>query len=253
MFFGVVYNAASGIASTVQGVILGFTHQILTAFRPQIIKLYASGARDESVEMIYRATKISSLLMVVITMPLCFQMDFILRLWLKTVPPSASIFCQFLLISACLNIMRAPLMVGIHATGRIKRMSFVTGTCYLIGVLVVWIGYRCGLAVEFAYLVTLVINLLLVIIVVNLLSRLVREFNFGNYFWKSVIPVVRVVCMSMIVIELLMIQDMNFSVISQIGQLLIIIIICSLLAFLFGINKEERRHIIKFVQSFNLK
>ena len=250
VFFGVIYNAASGIASTVQGVVLGFTHQILTAFRPQIIKLYASGSPKESVEMIYKATRLSSLLIVVIAIPFCIQMSFILELWLKTVPPSASIFCQLLLVSACLNVLRAPLMIGIHATGKIKRMSLITGSCFLIGVVAVWIGYLCGLAVEFAYIVSVAINLVLIIVVANLLSRLIVLFSFWDYFMKSLIPVLVVACASLIIIELqrLMYSGINSTIGNQIGQLIFNIAICLLIAFLCGVNNTERRHLIQFLK-----
>ena len=249
MFFGVVYNAAGGIASTVQGIVLGFTHQILTAFRPQIIKLYASGARHESIEMIYKAAKYSSLLIAVIAIPFCFQMDFILKLWLKTVPPSASIFCQLLLVSACINILRTPLMIGIHATGRIKRMSFVTGTCFLIGVFFVWIGYECGLSVEFAYVIAVAINLVLIMVVSYLLKRLIAEFSYRSYFMKSIFPVLLVISVSFLIIELLMVSIATSGVAAQMCRLLINLVICSFLSFLLGINHEERRTFIRFVKT----
>ena len=246
MFFGVMYNAASGIASTVQGIVLGFTHQILTAFRPQIIKLYASGARDEAVEMIYRATKLSSLLIVVIAIPLCFQMDFILRLWLKTVPPCATIFCRLLLVSASLNIMRSAMMVGIHATGQIKRMSFLTGTSYLICVIVIWVGYKCGLSVEFAYVVVAVQNLLLVFIVDVLLSHLIIGFRTLRYIRLCVVPLIKFVSVSSFIMALTLSQVGKTNTLIQVFVLLANISICVMLAIMVGTNKKERIQLVLF-------
>lgn len=198
--------------------------------------------------MIYKAAKFSSLLIAVIAIPFCFQMDFILELWLKIVPPSASIFCQLLLVSACLNILRTPLMIGIHATGRIKRMSFVTGTCYLVGVLIVWIGYRYGLPVEFAYVVTLIINLLLIVVVAILLKSLIAQFNYGDYFKKSILPFLIVVSASFLAIKLVMFSVVNLGIILQISQLVFNITLCSLLVFLFGINREERNQFVRLAK-----
>ena len=41
-FFGVLLNAANSISSMVSGYILGFTWNVVTAFRPQIVKSYAT-------------------------------------------------------------------------------------------------------------------------------------------------------------------------------------------------------------------
>ena len=62
MFFGTIVNAANGIASTVLGVISGFTMNILTAFRPQIIKSYAFGNIQRMEQLIVYAVKYSLLL-----------------------------------------------------------------------------------------------------------------------------------------------------------------------------------------------
>lgn len=43
IFFGVVFNAASSVATTIQGVVKGFTYSSTFAFRPPIIKAYAQG------------------------------------------------------------------------------------------------------------------------------------------------------------------------------------------------------------------
>ena len=61
IFFGVAYNAASGVASTVVCMAEMFAQNILNAFRPQIIKYYASGNYDKSINLIYNAGQWSSL------------------------------------------------------------------------------------------------------------------------------------------------------------------------------------------------
>lgn len=80
MFFGVVYNAASGVASTVNGILGMFSQNILTAFRPQIIKFYSVGSVQESVNLLYNAGKFATLLMVLIAIPFSFEMEYIMKL-----------------------------------------------------------------------------------------------------------------------------------------------------------------------------
>lgn len=59
MFYGVVLNAANGIASTVQGILMGFSSNIIMAFKPAIIKKYAVGCFDEMNTLMCFATKMA--------------------------------------------------------------------------------------------------------------------------------------------------------------------------------------------------
>ena len=62
MFFGTVVNAANGIATSVLGIVSGFTQNILTAFRPQIIKSYAANDFKRMEQLLTYASKYSLLL-----------------------------------------------------------------------------------------------------------------------------------------------------------------------------------------------
>lgn len=126
IFFGVALNAACGLATTVQGIILGFSNNILSAFRPQIIKLYAANEVGKMQSLMLLGYKSSFLLLMLITIPLCLEMDYILQLWLGIVPNHAADFCRILLLQNAFVVLGNYFTTGIHATGDVHRFYLIS-------------------------------------------------------------------------------------------------------------------------------
>ena len=131
-FFGILLNAASGIASMVNGIVASFSGNVVQAFKPQITKQYAVNNIHEMRYLIDNALKFSIFIMSCMSIPLIFEMDFIMKLWLKEVPKYAPDFCKIMLIGNLFRIVNNIILGGIHATGRIKMLSFLSGTLYLL-------------------------------------------------------------------------------------------------------------------------
>ena len=87
LFFGPVANAARGFAvqiqAAVENIILGFQ----TAVRPQIIKQYALGNKEEVYKLVLISSKYGFFLTLLLVAPLFTSIEAILRLWLGEVPP----------------------------------------------------------------------------------------------------------------------------------------------------------------------
>ena len=89
IFIGVTINAAMGIANQVTAALNGFVGNFQTAFKPQIIKSFASGDHEYLMKLIFSTSKISFFLLFILAAPIIFNMDIILDLWLKNVPEYA--------------------------------------------------------------------------------------------------------------------------------------------------------------------
>ena len=153
MFFGVIFNAASTVATTVSGTVLAFTSTIVQAFRPHIIKLYANEKITEMQVAASNAIKYSLLLMSLMAVPLIIEADYVFKLWLVDVPPYAVIFCQLTLISMVSSIVNTIIGCIIHATGKIKQISLITGTLFWLQVPVIYMTFKLGLDVTYSYII----------------------------------------------------------------------------------------------------
>lgn len=142
MFFGPVLNAASGIATQVQGAVSAFVGNIVMAARPQIIKSYASGDISRMLTLTHQMIRLNFLLLLLLTVPIITELDFILKVWLHTVPQYAVIFCMFTLLFNFFSNMSFILVTGLHAAGKIKRPSIINGTLYLLVIPVTYLAFR---------------------------------------------------------------------------------------------------------------
>lgn len=75
IFFGVTYNAASSVATTVNGVVLGLTFTLIPALQPQIVKRYAVGDIKGMQSLMNNGIKYFSLLYLALLFPFLMEAD----------------------------------------------------------------------------------------------------------------------------------------------------------------------------------
>ena len=249
IFFGVLYNAASGLASTVTGKLMTLSSDISVAFRPQIIKSYAEGDRERSVSLINRGVKYCSLVFIILGVPLFFKMDFVLDIWLKKVPESAALFCQWSLVVCLFSVISRVLNVGIHATGKIKRLSVVSGTLFLLSLPVIWVGYRMGCTASFAFVVSALFGCIVSIVNASILHAQIHEFSLWNWLISVILPLVGFICISSVFTFFLTIvfkasfwKELIVLVLSVIGNCII--------AYSLFLDRTEKQFIWSLLDSF---
>lgn len=141
MFFGVAVNAAAALATTVSGIIQGFTTNIITAIRPPLITLYAQNKREEFLVLFYRAVALMVFVMGICAVPLVLEMDYLLSLWLKDVPEWTTGFCQLSLLSTPLVMAEMIVNIANSANGNIKLQSTFSAIMLLIQVPVIYVAF----------------------------------------------------------------------------------------------------------------
>lgn len=191
MFFGTVVNAANGIATTVLGIVSGFTQNILTAFRPQIVKSYAANDFKRMEQLLIYASKYALLLIGIMTIVLCFEMDYLLQLWLENVPQYTPWICRILLISFCIVTCSFVSNAGIQASGNIKYQSFILGTLSIFGVLpCTYLCLKLGYSPYSAYIIYGVFTILMYACSLYILKRQVKPVCITNIIRRGIIPVI---------------------------------------------------------------
>ena len=98
MFVGPAANASQAIAGQIRNAVSVFSQNFSVAVKPQITKSYATGMYERMFALLYTGCKLTFFLMLVITVPLYFNMDSILALWLVDVPEHTSMFICLLMI-----------------------------------------------------------------------------------------------------------------------------------------------------------
>lgn len=157
LFFGVVLNAARGIVTQVEAAVMQFVNNFTTAISPQITKSYASGNKEYMFSLICRGAKFSFFLLLLFLIPIEFEANTLLKLWLGNVPEFAPLFLQLSLIGTAMVLLGNTGFTAIMATGNIRNYQIVVT---LVGCLVfplTWIAYKLGLPAFTTYVIYIVI------------------------------------------------------------------------------------------------
>ncbi len=247
VFFGVTLNAASSIATSVQGVVASLSANVVQAFRPQIIKQYAQNNIRTMETLMCNSIKFSVLLFAMVGVPLSYEIYPIMQLWLGTVPEFAPQFCVLLLTISLFNTINRVIVTAIHATGRIRYLSLISGTLYLLIIPIVYLLFRYLTNNPlYAYLTSLIIMITIVIT-----NTIIARCQIPGLSLRRIISSF----ISSLLLGLLASPSLFVSSIANNGFFHIILTfvayIFSLLvfAYFFAINKEQRNKINNFIIS----
>lgn len=250
IFFTATMNAASAIATQVQTAVGVFATNVLSAFRPQIVKTYANDEKIIMVNLIREAAVYTTYLLLLLTLPLILEIDFILLIWLKNPPHYASILCQYTLLFNLIANLSTVLVSGIHATGYIKRSSFINGTCYLLVIPFAYIAYKAGMEAYFAYFFNVVAVCIGMIQNMFVLNKYVPEFKKKSFTMTILLRYSIIAVITYTLVKLLQ-SYMSPSFIRLCFTIIIASCILTLLTYTFILNTQERNFIkMKFKNHF---
>lgn len=187
-YFGVAFNAAGGVTTQASGIISTFMNNVLSAFRPQIIKEYSVGNIPRMSKLMFSECEILILFIGLIFVPLFINMDFIMELWLKNVPPYAVIFCKILLVCNALSVVTQIVQDGIFATGKVKRFSFIAGNLNIVCLFLTYIFFLFGFDAQYAYYAMLICIICQTFVNSYLLNRLIDKLDMKRYLQNTIKP-----------------------------------------------------------------
>lgn len=105
----------------VSSAIQNFSSNISIAFAPQIVNAVASEDKERAERLMFTESKICYALLLIIAVPLCLEIDYVLRLWLgKNIPVQTNIFSILMLADTVVCTLNTPCTQITQGTGNIK-------------------------------------------------------------------------------------------------------------------------------------
>lgn len=240
IFFGTVLNAAAGIANQVTGIIMQFASNVIMAIRPQIMICCVQKKYGRMNYLINRGSLFIYLLILMLASPFLIDCYYVLNLWLGLVPDYAVPLCRISLLYGMLTIINSTVLAGIHATGKIKKISFISGTIQFLVVIFTYAAFKMGAEPYWAYGISTII--LLITLVVNgvIFHSLVNDF----YLYKYLKLVLQVVCMTILYLTTLsyfsnFMETSFFRLMSLCGESVIL----TVPLLIFVLTRKEREKI----------
>ena len=246
IFYSVTVNSAVGIANQVSSAIYRFISNFSIAYQPQIIQLYAAGKKDELMNLLFKSSKFSYFLFLIISVPVFAYCKPILEFWLENVPEYSVGFCRLIILYLLFDAASAPLWISVQATGKIKNYQIFMSVLILLNIPFTYLCLKEGMSPYSAWVIRFLLNLVAYVFRFLYLKQ-VMDFATLDYV-KRVVVVVFTVTFLAIPIPLILVYTTH----SPIG--IIIGIFVSLLStlsitYFVGLTKSEE----KFVKTLALK
>ena len=247
IFYSVTVNAAMGISSTVTSIVNNFVSNFQIAFNPQIIKQYNNGEYNDLTTLIIRASKISSYLILIFLIPLCFETHNVLHLWLGDYPQYTVPFVMLTLVAIYFEAISAPLWMVIYAQTKIKQYQIVISLVYslnfILGWAILWLG------VLPYNVITIRVFIFMVLLAIRLIYVRKTVIGFNSLRW------LREVCLKSLLISLVTFALLfPLNSLLNINELLHIIIISGvslitmlILIYGIGLDSNEKKAIYTLI------
>lgn len=247
MFYGVIANAAMGIASHIVNAINSFFAGFQTSFRPQIVKTYANNEMDSFKKLVTTTSKISFVLMFLPSIIIIVNAPFILDVWLKEVPNYTVAFCRLILVCCVIDATTGPYNAAIMASGKIRNYEFAISAVFLLDVVGIIVLFHLGVGAEY-------------ILYSRIATRGVLNMLIGLYFMKHLfnfdVPIYIQKVLLPILVYLIIITPISFVLIKYLHGWNLLLI-SSFVLFVFGVllslliilDKVERTFLFNIVRS----
>ena len=247
LFGGPVVNAAQGIANQVNNAITSFVSNFTTAINPSIIKSYAANEKVYMHSLIFQGARFSYYLVLIFVIPLEFETEYILRLWLGVVPDHAVAFVRLVILYTLVESVSKTTMTAINATGDVKLYQIVVGSLLILNLPLSYVALKMGFPVESTAIIALVLSVIAVFVRLLICKRIVN-INIADFLNSVLLNVVVVSLVSIILpmLTVIFFQDSLLRFIFLLATSTVATIFCILY---IGCTRTERNMIIAKIES----
>lgn len=151
-FFGVILNAAQGIATQVAGMLQNFSYNIMKAVNPVLVKSEGAHDRQRLQYIAFFGCRVSFWIMAMFEIPMILLAPYILQIWLVDVPTWAVLFTQLQLILSMSDQLFSSVYSAVYAEGNIKNYAIVKSILNILPLPVTYILYQQGFPPYWLYI-----------------------------------------------------------------------------------------------------
>lgn len=250
LFFGVSFNAARGIVTQVESAVLQFVNNFTVAVNPQITKSYASGDLNYMFTLVCKGTKYAYFLLLIIVLPIIFESNQVLQIWLGIVPNEAPTFLRLALIGSLMFILGNTIVTAVSATGRIKKYQTWITTIGCLVFPLTWAGYKLGLPAYASYIIYTFIYFCLIFVRLYLFQEL---FHYSiRIFIKQVLLRLAGVSIISIILPLIVFNILNESILRFIITFITCLISTFISIYCIGLDYKEKLFFIERIKIYIL-
>lgn len=242
-FYGVRLNTPEGIAQRVNGQVNMVSVGITKAITPQLMKSEGVGNRERMILLTMTGVKFTTFMFALVAIPIAIEAPYLLKVWLGNVPEYTVFFCQLCFIQQLIDKFTWQIGNAIRAIGNIKRYQIVTGSMTLLTIVLGFIAYALGASPESIFYVEIFVTMLIGVSRL-LYGKRIAGINPTIFIKQTTLPVILPFVLPLIAC-LFVYFYMPIGFVRMFIVFSIFILTYSLLFYLWGVTKEEKRLLIQ--------
>lgn len=247
VFYGPIANTAYAIGRQVSVVLGQVANNFFSAIRPPMTKSYAIGDMSKTSELFYFSSKILIVLILVIMVPLYFEIGYLLTLWLGDVEQYMVSFSRLLLVNIAILCIGNPITAIVQAAGEVKKYHVLVDGFALISLPIMYIAFKMDCKPEMAFIISNAIFVVAHIIRLVILKS-VMSFSYMEYINRLILPTGLIIVVSSFVVYVV-----KGSISGDIVRLMFVVmsstIVIMILSLYFMLSKYERVRLLELVKS----
>lgn len=249
VFFSVAVNAAMGISNQITNVVNQFVTNFQVAFQPQITKQYVTKEFNSLNSLALRSSRFSIYLVLIFIVPIAFQIENFLGIWLGDYPEYATQFCIFTLISILIDAMSAPLWMIAMADNHIKKYQIIISIIYSFNFIGAWCVLKLGFPPYSVIIVRCFVYFVAFVTRMFLIKEMIPLFSVLKWFYNCILGTLKIVIIPMLIMKILSeihIDNVYFEIFVMAGTAFVLMVVS---IFVLGLDTVERQ----LIQNFLLK
>lgn len=239
IFFGPIVNASRAIALQINSALNSFCSNILIPLRPPMIKAYAEKDYEYLNKIFNLSNKFIYYILLMLCIPLMFEMDTILKLWLNIEDTQAILFSRIILIYMLIMSLNNPISIIIQATGHVKEYHTLVEVFTLLCPFATYIMFVLGYPAYTTFIIMIIAAILSHIVRLIILKRYYKPFSYKLYTISFVIPAIIIT-----IVSILFAYFININVLYTPMRMVLIVLVNSaiiiLLALTIGLSSMEK-------------
>jgi O-antigen/teichoic acid export membrane protein len=239
IFFGPLVNAARAISFQFNMAVSSFSSSFLMAIRPPMVKSYAEESYLYLNKIFNLSNKFIYYSLLMICLPLMFEMETVLVLWLKTNDPQTILFSRLILVYALIMSLNNPISIIIQATGHVKEYHIPVETFTLLCVPATYILFKLGYPAYSTYIVMIIAAVSSHVVRLICLKKYYKPFSYSEYVKSFLLPAFTITIVATLFVFFIHNSILNTSL--RISAVVIFSVVCvSAFALLIGLSKTEK-------------
>ncbi len=248
-FFGTSLNAAFGIANRINEFLFSFVKNLNQVAVPQIVKNHSGGNENKSLVLVYKLSKYTYFIILLIAFPIIISIDSILAIWLGQYPPYTIWFIVLLIITGLISSLESGFDAFIDATGKIGKTKIYYSIIFIAVLPIIYLLFYLGFEPYWVTIIFILGEIVFMNLQINILVSL-SNFKRNTYFKETLLPTFLVTIS--VLPQFFLRHIFSDSLLSLILKSIISVLATLLVILYLGLDKTEKETILSKLSFKNI-